>query len=238
MPSIFVAYPYSISKDDYRDAYGAVAAEFERFEVNFVYADEEITSKHILEKITGMMDAAEFSLFDITHWNANVALELGLAIGKGLDYYILWNPTAEQEHPPADIGGIDRIQYEDFAQLRDGLGRLMTQQYGSPQADETKTEEGADITDALATLKERVPEIVAGNPGLLMGAIASTMGVTPDIAQIVVRPHVADESIVTRGNRRGTRYYLPADAPPEEESPDTQTEVEFPAFEGDDDIPF
>jgi hypothetical protein len=237
VPSIFVAYPYSISKDDYRDAYATVAAEFERFEISFVYADEEITSKHILEKITSMMEAAEFSLFDITHWNPNVALELGLAIGRRLDYYILWNPSAEQEHPPADIGGIDRIQYEDFAQLREGLGRLMTQQYGSPQADETKTEEGADITEALSTLKDRVPEIVGGNPGLLMGAIASTLGVAPDIASIVVRPQVSDGSIVTRGNRRGTRYYLPADAPPEEEPPEP-IDLEHPVAFDDSDIPF
>jgi hypothetical protein len=184
VPSIFVAYPYAISKDDYRGAFAAVAEEFARYEIEFVYADEEITSKNILEKITGMMEAAEFSLFDITHWNANVALELGLAIGKGLGYYILWNPAAEHEHPPADIGGIDRIQYEDFAQLRAGLAKLMTQQYGPAQPDEAKTEEGADITEALAGLQDRVPEVVGGNPGLLMGAIASTMGVTPEIARL------------------------------------------------------
>ena len=61
MPSVFVAYPYVISKQDYRGAYGAVAEEFG---VEFTYADEEITNKHILEKIEKkMMEDADFSLF-------------------------------------------------------------------------------------------------------------------------------------------------------------------------------
>jgi hypothetical protein len=32
-----------------------------------------------------MIEEAEFSIFDVTTWNANVALELGVAMGKGLD---------------------------------------------------------------------------------------------------------------------------------------------------------
>ena len=47
----FVAYPYLISKQDYRGAYGVVAEEFG---VEFTYADEEIANKHILEKIEKM----------------------------------------------------------------------------------------------------------------------------------------------------------------------------------------
>lgn len=56
-----------------------------------------------------------------------------------------------------------------------------------------------------------------GNAGILMGGIASQLDVTADVASIVVRPHVTHGTLVTRGNRRGTRYYLPEDAPVEEE---------------------
>jgi hypothetical protein len=132
-----------------------------------------------------------------------------------LAHYILWNPTAEHEQPPADLGGIDRIQYRDYAELKDGLSRLMEQQFGSPEAPEARG--GTEVTAALAGLQAVAPEIVGANPGILMGGIASQMAVAPDIASIVVKPHVADGTIATRGNRRGTRYYLPGDAPPEEE---------------------
>jgi hypothetical protein len=215
VPTVFVAYPYRISAADYRSAYREVG---ERFGVEFQYADEQITNQHVLVKIEEMMDAAEFSLFDITYWNPNVSLELGLAIGKGLGYYILWNPTAEHDQPPADIGGIDRIQYRDYAELKDGLTRLMEQQFGSPEAQAAPG--GTEVAQGLAALQAAAPELVRANPGILMGGIASQMGVTPDVASIVVKPHVADGTFVTRGNRRGTRYYLPEDAPPEDEEPE------------------
>jgi hypothetical protein len=82
------------------------------FDVIFEFADEKITNKQILEKITSMIAGSRFSLFDITGWNTNVALELGIAIGMNKDYYLLFNPTHESNpygDVPADLGGLDRI---------------------------------------------------------------------------------------------------------------------------------
>jgi hypothetical protein len=212
---IFVAYPYGISAADYRSAFSAVEDDYPT--VKFVYADEQITSKHILEKIIGMMTEATFSLFDITKWNPNVALELGIAIGSGLDYYILFNPSAESEAVPADLGGIDRIQYRDYAQLREGVGRLMRQQFGDPEKAEPHEQVGGQLLEQVQVLRATIPPIVKGEPGLQIGGIASALGVTVDLAQTIIRPMIG-EQLTTRGQRRGMRYYLPEDAPPEERS--------------------
>src|SRR5947208_2634805 len=61
--SIFVGYPYALPKDDYRGVFAKVAEEHD---VEFLFADKEITNRHILEKIAVMMSGAAFSLFDIT----------------------------------------------------------------------------------------------------------------------------------------------------------------------------
>ncbi len=114
------------------------------FDVEFVYADEEITNKHILDKIDGIMRRAEFGLFDITRWNPNVTLELGLAIGRDLDYYILFNPT-ERADAPSDLGGIDRIQYHDYTELRQGLRKLLRQKFGTRGREATQTSTGPAI---------------------------------------------------------------------------------------------
>jgi hypothetical protein len=180
-----------------------------------VYADEEITNKHILEKIKGMMNQAAFSLFDITRWNANVSLELGMAIGEGLDYYILFNPDAQGEAVPADLGGIDRIQYTSFAELTVGVGKLMRQQFGSPEPEVERTPPGNRVVEQIDALRQELPEVVKNDPGLQIGGTASALGIPVDFAQLVVKPLVGDQ-LVTRGERRGTRYYLPEDAPPEE----------------------
>lgn len=211
--SIFVAYPYTFSEADYRGAFKEVSDDFD---VQFVFADERITNVHILEKITEMIREAEFSLFDITTWNPNVALELGIVVGAELDYYILFNPSVEQGDVPADLGGIDRIQYRDYAELKAGLRRLMTQQFGSPEP-EPREPAGKEIVEGLNALRGRIPEVVASEPGLQIGGIASALGVQVDMAQVLVKPLIG-QHLVTRGIKRGTKYYLPENAPPDEEA--------------------
>jgi nucleoside 2-deoxyribosyltransferase len=92
--SIFVAYPYEFSKDDYRGAFNEVAEEYE---VEFTYADEQITSQQILEKVTRMIKESGFAIFDITNWNPNVALELGIATGLGEEYYVLFDDSKDAD---------------------------------------------------------------------------------------------------------------------------------------------
>jgi hypothetical protein len=57
---VFVAYPYSFSRNDYRESFAAVGEEFG---VTFLYADEQITNKQILDKIRGMIEQSTFSIF-------------------------------------------------------------------------------------------------------------------------------------------------------------------------------
>ena len=208
--TVFVGYPYSIPMDDYRGVFERVGKEHD---VVFVFADQELTNKHILEKITTMMRAAAFSLFDITHWNPNVALELGIAYGLNLDYYILFDPTKEKKDVLSDVRGIDRIQYESYNQLEGHLSKLMRSQFGAPDSEQHG--EAGSLMAQLESLAARIPEVLAAEPGLLIGGIASSLDVSIEVAQALVKPLVGSE-IETRGVRRGMRYYRMGEAPPEE----------------------
>jgi hypothetical protein len=210
--TVFVGYPYRIPAEDYRPVFESVGEEYD---VTFVFADAELTNKHILEKIAVMISAADFSLFDITYWNPNVALELGIAYGRGLDYYILFDPTKEATDVLADLRGIDRIEYRTYAQLRDELANLMRDQFGAPEQEQPSAP-GSDVMERIDAMRAHVPEILAADPGQPIGGIASRLGVSIELAQTVVRPLVGRE-LETRGVRRGMKYYVTGDAPPEEE---------------------
>jgi hypothetical protein len=205
-PKVFVAYPYRFSKKDYRGALRKVGRDYG---VEFTYADQKITNIHILEKIVGMIDEAEFSIFDVTTWNANVALELGVAMGKGLDYYILFNPTIKEGDVPADVGGIDRLEYEDFAGLTSEVSRLMRQQFGAPikERDRETKERGAEVTSHLEAISVEIPAVVRRDPGLAIGGIASQMGIPVEVAKSVVRPLVSEGRLRTEGVKRGMKYF-------------------------------
>src|SRR5579875_2359783 len=88
---VFVAYPYRLyPRDDYRAPFLKIA---DAFQVTFSFADEQFSAVYLLEKITAMIRAAQFGIYDITGWNANVSLEVGLAIGLNEKAYIAINPS-------------------------------------------------------------------------------------------------------------------------------------------------
>jgi hypothetical protein len=201
--NIFVAYPYSFPEEDYRRPFKDLEGGFG---VKFIYADAEITSQHILDKITTMIRDSRFSLFDITGWHPNVTLELGVAIGDRQQYYLLFNPDHDRTEVPSDLGGLDRIQYTSYASLGDGLAKLLLQEFGVPQ-------EGREMADQLEALRERVPGIVEKDPGLKINEIGDRLGVPVEVAQVLVRPLLWDDALETTGTRKGTRYYIAGKAP-------------------------
>jgi hypothetical protein len=201
--TIFVAYPYSIPADDYRRAFTELE---EGFDVRFIFADEQITNRHILEKITDYIRDSRFSLFDISEWNPNVTLELGIAIGQRQDYYLLFNPSGSRSGVPADLGGIDRIQYSSYRELSDQLTRLLLQEFGVPQ-------EGREMADRLAALQARVPEVLRAEHGLKIAELADRLSVPVEMAQIIVRPLASGGDLATTGQRKGTRYWVPGTEP-------------------------
>jgi hypothetical protein len=120
---VFVAYPYAIPRDEYRAVYREVG---ERHGIRFVYADERITNKHVLAKIYTMILESAFGIYDISGWNANVTLELGMALGIGEPSYIVLNPTAQaSSDAPADLRGFDRIDYRSLKELGERLEQLL-----------------------------------------------------------------------------------------------------------------
>jgi len=209
--NVFVGYPYALPKDDYRRVFATVGAAHD---VTFVFADEELTNKHVLVKIEAMMRRAAFSLFDITLWNPNVALELGIAYGLQLDYYVLFDPTKGNTDVLSDFRGIDRIEYHSYTELEAALAKLVRDQFGAPAEEEAP--EAKDIVAQLDALRSRVPELIRSDPGQPIGGIASSLGVPIELAQTVVKPLIGAE-LETRGVRRGTRYYLTGEAPPSED---------------------
>jgi hypothetical protein len=207
--TVFVGYPYSFPEDDYRGIFAEVG---EAYGVTFLFADAELTNEHILVKITGMMSKAAFSLFDITTWNPNVALELGIAYGRRLDFYILFDPTQGDPDVLSDVKGIDRIEYRSLTELTTHLSKLMRDQFGAPEKEQQA--DAKSVVSQLDGLREQIPGLLKQEPGQQIGGIASSLGLPVELTQTLVKPMIGKD-LETRGVRRGTRYYPIGEAPPE-----------------------
>lgn len=202
---IFVAYSYRLyPKADYRRVYKALSAAFD---VTFVFADEKITNLHILEKIKNYIIESEFGIYDISGWNPNVTLELGLALGLDEPAYIAIDPARTPvDEVPADLRGIDRIQYGSYTELEEKLGTLIAQ--------ELPVATTHDAENQLVQLRERVLGLATTDVGLKIGDLATALGVSTGLAQLVVRPLVG-AGLRTEGQRKGTKYFLDSASMPD-----------------------
>jgi hypothetical protein len=198
---IFVAYPYTLyDTNDYRKPYKELARAFN---VQFVFADEKITTLHILQKIADYIRSSRCGIYDISGWNANVTLELGLAYGMNEKAYVIANP---RQHPagevPSDLRGLDRMQYTSFSELQSALEKILTQ--------ELPIQPTHDVENQLETLRAHAISIIKDAPdGLKINDIASLLGVSNEVAKVVVHPLVGS-SLRTEGVRKGTRYFVAA----------------------------
>ncbi|HZR82882.1 MAG TPA: hypothetical protein VFD92_17430 [Candidatus Binatia bacterium] len=193
---VFVAYSYKLYPEaDYRKVYRELA---KAFNVEFIFADEKITNLHILQKIANYIRSSRFGIYDISGWNANVTLELGLAFGLAEKSYIAIDPSKTPiEEVPSDLRGIDRIQYGSYVELGGKIEKLLAQ--------ELPVQRTHDVENQLAQLRADAVRVIGESHGLRINDIAKLLGVSKDMAQVVVRPLVG-EQLRIEGIKRGARY--------------------------------
>lgn len=106
-PTVFVGCPYTP-----RSQFKAFRSALRGVPLEFLYADSSIKSRHVLDRIRAGIERCNYCVFDITGWNANVTLEVGLAEGLNKPYYVLFKPgRGSKSEPPSDLKGIQRFQY-------------------------------------------------------------------------------------------------------------------------------
>lgn len=195
---IFVAYSYRHNrKAEYRRIYRHLE---KKYPVVFIFADEKITNLHILQKIESYIRGSEFSIFDITGWNPNVTLELGIAYALDTDWYIAINPNRTRiQEVPSDIRGIDRIQYRNYYELEGLLSILLEDRF--------PRQETGSLSTSMDAFKRRAIKILRIHPGLLMSEIATLLGVEVAAAQTVIGELVDVKRVRFEGQRRGRRYF-------------------------------
>ncbi|WP_376705725.1 hypothetical protein RQ479_15340 [Mesorhizobium sp. ISC25] len=138
-------------------------------------------------------------MFDITEWNPNVALELGIAIGLSKRYFILLNPKLDQNQDvPSDIKGIDRVQYLSNSELEAKLIILIRQ--------EAPLLTGRSDS-AFDTLKIRINDALKNMPGLNLAKLALATSEDKTLVQSTIRAMATAGELKTKGNKKGMTYY-------------------------------
>src|SRR5271156_616142 len=108
-PNVFVGHPFAN-----RFPVKKFRKIFKELPFKVIYGNTDLQTEHLLDIMRDNVTKADFSIFDLSDWNPNVALELGLTQGlrkkPGKPYYIVLN-TRRSENVPSDIQGIQRLEY-------------------------------------------------------------------------------------------------------------------------------
>ena len=126
MPRVFVGHPFAG-----RFAVSKFRGIFKDLPFKVIYGNTDLQTHHLLSIMKGNIGKSDFSIFDLSDWNSNVALELGLAEGlkkrAAKNYYIVLN-TRRSKEVPSDIRGIQRLEYTSYDfKTAVGLGDALIQ---------------------------------------------------------------------------------------------------------------
>jgi hypothetical protein len=112
MPTVFIGHPFGN-----RFPTNRFRKIFKDLPFNVIYGNTDLQTKHILQIMKASVAKSDFSIFDLSGWNPNVALELGCTEGlkrnAAKDYYILLNSRRSIE-VPSDIRGLQRLEYTSY----------------------------------------------------------------------------------------------------------------------------
>ena len=120
MPNVFVGHPFAkrlFPVERFRRI-------FEELPLTVKWVETELETRHLLQHIKMGILRADYALFDVTTWNPNVSLELGLCEGlkrRQKEYYILVNKKRAKD-VPADIRGLVNLEYKSYNFKPGGLG--------------------------------------------------------------------------------------------------------------------
>jgi ribosomal protein S25 len=196
----------------YRDVFREVAAAEPRIE--FVFADARISNQSILQKVRENILNCDVGLYDVTFRNPNVMMELGIAIGAGRHWNILYNPEQDlsverrgwfarprsNAEIPANLRGYEYLEYRDRLQL----GERLTE-----WAKQTLERSSREISQRWAKHAVEVLDLLKVHPDLSINEVATRSGIEVSMARLAITG-LRKKGLVQTNGRRGvaTRYRL------------------------------
>jgi hypothetical protein len=197
MMKVFVAHPYTPDMADYRAALSEVEKSFRG--VKFQYADMEITSDFVLSKIEAMIEASDFSIYDITGWNPNVTLELGMALGMKRPHYVLFKPKDHGDEVPSDIRGKERIQYRSLTELKGKLAIVIQKHLDL---------RGVNVSSAYDELRNAALTYIGNKGPVSVTDIAAELKIDQSVARSIVYGLRDEKRVLMEGTTKGAKYRL------------------------------
>jgi hypothetical protein len=181
---IFIGYPFK--KEDLWQNLKRLESNLKRrkpqIKINFIRAKEPRGEGLIqLCKICQQMQCSDLCLFDLRNENLNVAIEFGVAFGKGLQSILLFKKNDHKSNTiPTDLSGIVSVEFRHYSTLLKELKKIFEDKFGNlPSPSPVSTDLRKQRIMNFSTMKkvstefegsvfdESIWKISSGNPTMI-----------------------------------------------------------------------
>jgi hypothetical protein len=160
---VFLAYPFNPPID--KCAYNKVVKAIEdKYPIRMWYFADEVTTNELMRKVWRAILRADLAIFDVSGGNANVALELGLALASEKNCLSILRSGSDNPLGRADLSYAERVEYDSLDQFCQRLeyivtnhtacGRLITQVSDQLYHDSGFSKE--QVFDKIRTILHRI----------------------------------------------------------------------------------
>ncbi|MEQ1709096.1 MAG: hypothetical protein ABL864_12280 [Terricaulis sp.] len=203
MEKVFFAFPFELDRhEDYRLVLQRACSDLG---VEAVFGDKIRQSDALIRKMCDAIDECNHSFFDITGFNPNVMIEVGIAFRCQKPIYLLYHAEQHRRSAaakalrmevPSDLQGHERFTYKNLAELDRELRMTLRQALG----------QGRNLAFEL---KEKIRRVLRAKPQPIREIVSTLGGSEPDIQQALAALRF-EQSVEIEGHGAGAKWRLTA----------------------------
>jgi hypothetical protein len=196
----FFAFPYHFD-DEYRRI--LIAACFD-LRLEYLFGDDSVGTGALVDKMAAAVESCDYAFFDITGFNPNVMMELGMAYQHKRKIYFMFNEAKHIASPavrsgedavPANIRGQDHFSYSTLPEFDSGIRKALRDALGVGR-------------NSLQDLKIRLNKALLRGPQRI-GELTKTIGdVDRDKIEQALFVLRAEREVDCKGVGMGARWEL------------------------------
>lgn len=199
---IFFAFPYNFD-DEYRHTLIAACHDLR---AEYVFGDGSVSSSTLIDKMCSDIEGCDYAFFDITGFNPNVMMELGMAYQHKHRVYLMYDEKKhrdsaavkslkDKEPIPANIRGQDHFAYRSLSDFDIGVRSALRNALGIGR-------------DSLEDLKLRINRTLISRPQRIGEIAASIGGVDQGQVSEALTVLRAERRVTCKGTGMGAKWEI------------------------------
>lgn len=202
MEKVFFAVPYKLFGDEYRLLARRACSDMG---LSAVFGDEVRQADALIQKMCSAIDEARFGFFDITGFNPNVMIELGIAFCAQKKVFLLYNEKRHREAPavkagrelvPSDLQGHERFAYQTPEDFDRELRQTLRATLGIGQ-------------NTVHDLKQKIGKMLRNHPQPIRKIVESLAAPEQDVQDALYSMRL-EKRVTIEGHGRGAKWRLTA----------------------------